>query len=78
MTLTKTAMIRQKNDNVLMSTAGPADWFGKIWIAQKQGLPIVNILHWNGSSSGEKKRREIDAPITMPPRLRLSTLDNCS
>jgi hypothetical protein len=50
--LTKRAIIRKKNYKVLISTAAPANLFGKIWIAQKQGLPIVNTLHWNGSSSG--------------------------
>jgi hypothetical protein len=44
MTLTKTAIICQKNDNVFMSTAGPSN-FGKTWIAQKQGLPIANTFH---------------------------------
>jgi hypothetical protein len=34
-----------KNDKVLMSTTGPANLFRKIWIAKKQGLPIVNTLH---------------------------------
>jgi hypothetical protein len=38
MTLTKTVITRQKNDKDLMSTADPANLFGKIWIAQKQGL----------------------------------------
>jgi hypothetical protein len=33
-----------KNDKVLMSTADPANLFGKIWIAQKQGMSIVNTL----------------------------------
>jgi hypothetical protein len=37
-TLTKTAIIRKKKYNVLMSTAVTANLFGKIWIAQKQGL----------------------------------------
>jgi hypothetical protein len=37
-----------KNDKVLMSTACPANSFGKIWIAQKQGLPIYKhfALKW--------------------------------
>jgi hypothetical protein len=43
--------LKQK-DKVLMSTAGAVNLFGKIWIAQKEGLPIVNTLHQNGSSSG--------------------------
>jgi hypothetical protein len=34
-----------QNDKVLTSTADSANLFGKIWIAQKQGLPIVNTLH---------------------------------
>jgi hypothetical protein len=34
-----------KNDKVLISTASPANLFGKILTAQKQGLPIVNTLH---------------------------------
>jgi hypothetical protein len=34
-----------ENDKVLMSTVGQANLFGKIWLAQKQGLPIVNTLH---------------------------------
>jgi hypothetical protein len=33
------------NGNVLMSTADTEHLFGKIWIAQKQGLPIVNTFH---------------------------------
>jgi hypothetical protein len=41
-----------KNDEVLMSTAGIANLFGKMWIAQEQCIPIVNNFHWNGSSSG--------------------------
>jgi hypothetical protein len=45
MTLTKTANYLSKNDKVLMSTADPANLFGKIWIAQKQGLPIVNTFN---------------------------------
>jgi hypothetical protein len=45
MTLTKPAIIRQKNDNILMTTADTGNLFGKIWIAQKQGLPIVNTFH---------------------------------
>jgi hypothetical protein len=36
---------QSKNNKVLMSTAAPENLFGKIWIAQKQGLPIVNTLH---------------------------------
>jgi hypothetical protein len=36
-----------KTDKILLSTAGPcpANLFGKIWITQKQGLPIFNTLH---------------------------------
>jgi hypothetical protein len=34
-----------KYDKVVMSTAGSANLFGKIWIAQKQGLPIVNTFY---------------------------------
>jgi hypothetical protein len=37
--LDQTSDCSSKNDKVLMSTAGPANLFGKIWIAQKQGLP---------------------------------------
>jgi hypothetical protein len=37
-----------KNDKVLMSPADTPNLLGKIWIVQKQGLPIVNIflLKW--------------------------------
>jgi hypothetical protein len=46
MTLTKTAIIPQKNYKVLMSTAGPANLFGKnLDSTKKQGLPFVNTLH---------------------------------
>jgi hypothetical protein len=42
--LDKTATIRQKM-TVLMSAAGPANVFGKIGIAQKQGMPIVKTFY---------------------------------
>jgi hypothetical protein len=46
MHVTQNSNYSSKNDKVLMSTGGPANLFGKIWIAQKQGLAIVvNTLH---------------------------------
>jgi hypothetical protein len=46
MTLTKRAIVRQKlNDKVLMSTAETTKLFGKIWIPQKQDLPMVHTFH---------------------------------
>jgi hypothetical protein len=61
-----------------MSKADTADWSGTIWIAQRQGLRIVNTFHNNKMrpAVGKKKKGlEIEAAITMPPRLKLSTLD---
>jgi hypothetical protein len=52
-----------------MFSAGPANVFGKIWKAQKQGL-CTDISPGVG-----KKGREIKAALTMPSRLQLSTLD---
>jgi hypothetical protein len=58
MTLTKTAIIlfKKLKDQVLMSTAGPANLFGKIGIAQKQGLSIMNTLLWQWVKIGWKSR----------------------
>jgi hypothetical protein len=50
MTLTKTAIIRQKIISVLMSTADTGNLFGRIWIAQKQGLQFTEM----GPSVGQK------------------------
>jgi hypothetical protein len=36
-----------KNCKVKMSTAGTGNVFGKIWKAQKQGLPTVNTFQQN-------------------------------
>jgi hypothetical protein len=44
MILMRTASILFKHDKDLMSAACPSNLFGKIWIAQKQGLHIVNTL----------------------------------
>jgi hypothetical protein len=65
----------KQNYKVLMSTAETGNLFGKIWIAQKQGLPIVNTLNRMGPAVG-KNGLEIKAAITMPPRLKLLTLDH--
>jgi hypothetical protein len=54
-----------------MSTAGPENLLRKIWIAQKQGLPMVNTLTEMDLAVG-KKGRVIKAAITMPPILKLN------
>jgi hypothetical protein len=38
---------KYRRKKVLMSTAGPANLFEKIGIAQKHGLTIVNSFHLN-------------------------------
>jgi hypothetical protein len=43
--LEQTSNYLSETDKVLMSTADTANLFGKIWIAQKQCLLIVNIFH---------------------------------
>jgi hypothetical protein len=54
-----------------MSTADTANLFGKIWIGQKQGLPIVNIFIELGLAEG-KNGLEIKAAIIMPSRFKLN------
>jgi hypothetical protein len=34
-----------KNNKVLLSTADTENVLGKIWVAQKQGLPIAYTFH---------------------------------
>jgi hypothetical protein len=36
---------KKKKTKVLMSTADTTNSFGKIWLAQKQGLPVVNTFY---------------------------------
>jgi hypothetical protein len=43
--LDETSNYPSKTDKVLMSTADTGNLFGKIWMAQKQGLPMVNTFH---------------------------------